>query len=276
MKVTFLGAGVFSEALAGLAIENGHEIKYYDPYKFPEVSLSDAIDKADVAIYVAPANAAKDILPNLPEDLPIICASKGFISLKPFEKFKDFTALGGAAFADDIKNGQDHLERHIILTSSSVVAESLFTSDFLHVEHSDDTKGIMLCGSLKNVFAIGAGLYIFDETHNDEKQSEMQNEAYFYKAYTEIQDFLSENECNPDTAMLSCGLADLFLTSSPDSRNFRFGVEIREHPESKIEPAGTVEGVTVIESLEDYPDFIIPKTAELFKDIVKKVKNATE
>ncbi|MBP3899674.1 glycerol-3-phosphate dehydrogenase, partial [Candidatus Saccharibacteria bacterium] len=42
MKITFLGAGVFGSALAKIAEENGHEIRFYDPYKYPDITLSDA------------------------------------------------------------------------------------------------------------------------------------------------------------------------------------------------------------------------------------------
>ena len=91
-----------------------------------------------------------------------------------------------------------------------------------------------------------------------------------------MQGILKANGCNEDTATLSCGLPDLLLSSTPSGRNYRFGREIRNHPSSMVEPAGTVEGLTVIKSLKNFPEFVIPEDAKLILEIIKKVKNATK
>lgn len=262
MKVTFLGAGLYGEALGKMAELNDHEVKYYDPFRFPDIKLADAISEAEAVVYVAPALAYPEILPELSKDTPLILASKGFVSLKPFADFKNFSVLGGAAFAEDLMEGK----RPIRLTASSEISEQIFTTDFLTVEFTEDTKGIMLCGALKNVYAIGAGIFVNKENP----------EQYFSEAFFEMQDILKANGSAEDTATLSCGLPDLLLSSTPDGRNYRYGREIRNHPESRVEPVGTVEGVTVIESLKNFPDFIIPEEAELIKEIIKRVENATK
>lgn len=264
MRVTFLGAGAYGEALKTLVENNEHEVRFYDPFKFPEISLDEAVKEAEVLVYTAPSSAAGEILPKLPKDLPLICSSKGFLSLQPFEGFTNLSALGGAAFAEDIKAELPTFGDQISLTASAPLSEQLFTTDYVKVEHSPDTFGILLCGSLKNVYAIGAGL--LEEGTNPE--------GYFRKAFHEMQDFLFENGCDPDTALLSCGLPDLILTASERSRNFRFGCEIYAHPNSKIEAAGTVEGVSVINSLKATPSFQIPSTCTTFLDIVEVVRNA--
>ena len=262
MKVTFLGAGLYGEALGKMAESNDHEVKYYDPFKFPGVELAEAVSEAEAVVYVAPALAYPEILPGLSRETPLILASKGFVSMAPFADFKNFSVLSGAAFAEDLVEG-DHQVR---LTASSELSEQIFTTDFLTIEFCKDAKGIMLCGALKNVYAIGAGI-LMDKEHP---------EQYFSEAFLEMQDVLKANGCEEDTATLSCGLPDLILSSTPDGRNFRFGKEIRNHPSSKVEPAGTVEGLTVIESLENFSDFVIPEDAGLIKEIIEKVKNATE
>lgn len=262
MKVTFLGAGLFGEALGRLAEVNEHEIKFYDPFRFPDIKIEDAISEAEVIVYVAPAEAYKEILPKLPKDKPLILASKGFVSLKPFAGFENFSALGGAAFAEDIMEAKNQLR----LTASSEISEQLFTTELVTVEYTEDTKGIVLLGALKNVYALGAGMFIEDENP----------EQYFSEAYFEMQDILKANGADPETAALSCGVADLLLSSTPSGRNFCFGREIAEHPESKVEPAGTVEGLTVIKSFEKFPDFVIPEDTELFWKIVNEVKRAAE
>ena len=67
MKVTFLGAGVYGKALGNLAESNGHEVKYYDPYKFPDIKLEDVAKARDLIIYAAPAGAVFELASELPD-----------------------------------------------------------------------------------------------------------------------------------------------------------------------------------------------------------------
>lgn len=292
MKITFLGAGVFGSALAKIAEENGHEIRFYDPYKYPDITLSDATHGSDLNIYTAPSSAANDILPNLEKTAPLICASKGFLSLKPFKNFENFTALGGAGFAKDIKsaanseNSEDSESQEspkVIFTTSSETAEHVFSTENVHLEYTKDTLGIILCGALKNVYAIGAGLY-------GESDSSAASMPYLESAISEMQQILRANHADPETLRLSCGAADLVLSCTEGSRNFRFGKTLKEKAQaetlqaqaespqaqapSKMPQAETIEGLHVINSIKDTPDFIIPESAEIFKDIIKIVKEA--
>lgn len=259
MKITFLGAGVFGTALAKIAEDNGHEIRFYDPYKYPEKTLSDTTNGSDLNIFTAPSSAADDILPNLDKDTPLICASKGFLSQKPFSDFKDFSALGGAGFAKDIKETEK-----VTFTTSSETAENIFSTENTHIEYTTDTLGIMLCGALKNIFAIGAGLY-------GETSSPAAPMSYLESAISEMQKILESNNANPETLRLSCGAADLVLSCTEKSRNFRFGRALKNgdfHPEENV----TIEGLLVIESLNKYPNFIIPDSANLITDIINAIK----
>ena len=104
MKIAVLGAGAYGQVLGRLAEQNGHTVVFYDPYKFPRRSLKTATRGADAMLYVAPANAATELVPQLPLGVPLICASKGFLSDWAFREFADFTALGGAGFASDFQN----------------------------------------------------------------------------------------------------------------------------------------------------------------------------
>ncbi|MBQ9403009.1 hypothetical protein IJU22_00320 [Candidatus Saccharibacteria bacterium] len=270
MKITFLGAGVFGTALANIAKDNGHETRFYDPYKYPDVSLGDATNGSDLNIYTAPSSATKDILENLDKNTPLICASKGFLSIKPFKDFKDFSALGGAGFANEIElaekaenadNGETAVKK-ITFTTSSETAETVFSTENIQLEYTKDALGIMLCGALKNVYAIGAGLY-------GEADSTSAPMSYLESAITEMQTILSANNANPDTLRLSCGAADLVLSCTQDSRNFRYGASLKNHQSPE---GATVEGLSVINSLEDYPEFVIPESCDLIKDIIKTVK----
>ena len=260
MKITFLGAGVFGSALAKIAEENGHEIRFYDPYKYPDISISDATNGSDLNFFTAPSHTANDILPNLDKNTPLVCASKGFLGLSPFRSFKNLSALGGAGFANDIKETEK-----VTFTTSSEQVENIFSTKNTHIEYTNDTLGIILCGALKNVFAIGAGLY-------GETDSTAAPMSYLESAVSEMQDILKDNGANPETLRLSCGAADLVLSCAEGSRNFRFGRDLKDGNLDDDIKNITVEGLSVINSLDSYPDFTIPDSAHLFKDIIKTIK----
>ena len=264
MKITFLGAGVFGKELGRIVTENGHEVKFYDPYKIKDVTLESAITaETEAIIYVAPASAADELLPKLPTNIPLICASKGFLSLTPFTKFKDFSALGGAAFADDLKNETPHFGDQIVLTASSHLSEFLFSTEAIKIEYTADTFGIVLCGALKNLYAIGAGLAYTKDPEFLEK--------YLKKVFVEFEDILFENGANPDTTRLSCGLPDLLISSTADSRNFNFGVAIGK--KQPLESHQTIEGLTAFEHINE---IVIPSTASTLKSIIRSIENATK
>lgn len=260
MKITFLGAGVFGSALAKIAEENDHEIRFYDPYKYPDISISNATNGSDLNIFTAPSHVADDILSNLDRATPLICASKGFLSLKPFDKFENFSALGGAGFANNIQETEK-----VTFTTSSESVENIFSTENTHIEFTKDTLGIMLCGALKNVFAIGAGLY-------GETDSTAAPMSYLESAISEMQLILRDNGASPETLRLSCGAADLVLSCTEGSRNFRFGRDLKDGNVETNTKNTTIEGLTVINSLENYPEFNIPDSAHLFQDIIKTVK----
>lgn len=281
MKIAILGAGAYGKSLGNVAIKNGHTVRFYDPYKFPLVSLQNAISEAEAIIYVAPSDQAPAILPKLPKTTPLICASKGFLSTELFNHFSNFSALGGAAFAKNIDQKSPSFGKKIVLTSSSPLAESLFANEFIHVEYTDDTLGIMLCGALKNIFAIGAGMY--DKSQENIEQSSDATEvalapfmSYLTTAGEEIEQVLVANGANPNTLTLSCGVPDLLLSCDKNSRNFRFGraleAKIKHLPHEDNDIDGTIEGVFVIKSLPHYPNFKIPPSATLMNEIISKVR----
>ena len=276
MKITFLGAGAYGTALESIALYNGHETKFYDPIKFPDINLESAISGADAVVYCAPSDQAGKILPLLDIETPLICASKGFLSEKPFEKFKNFSVLSGAGFAKDIKAALDIADEKassIRLTGTSHLIERVFSTEKIIIEYTSDRLGVLLCGALKNIYAIGAGYHSSDFSP-----------AYLESILSEMIDILTLNGADKNTLRLSCGISDLILSCNADSRNFRYGESLKTHASGhNSQPSNVqktksksgkplVEGVSAIMHLADYPDFTIPATASILKDIVKLVK----
>lgn len=311
MNIAVLGAGAYGQVLGRLAEQNGHTVVFYDPYKFPRRSLKTATRGADAMLYVAPASAATELTPQLPLGVPLICASKGFLSDWAFREFADFTALGGAGFASDFQNllqsseggerastapsarssqDQDSSTSDaaqgrspITLTTSSRLAEEILKHAQINFEYTEDTLGIMLCGALKNVYALGAGLL------------DCNTSTYLDLAQREMAQILLYNDADPDTVQLACGGADLRLTCTADSRNYRFGQLVAElHKQSltdqhffgkvaprtlrrrldlpKLAAKQTIEALSVIRSLDSSERFLVPPSARLFITIVNQMQ----
>ena len=263
-RVTVYGAGAYGTALASVLEENGHTVTFYDPYKYPEIDLSTAGANSDISLLVTPAAAVPELLPKLPHDHPLILASKGFLSLKPFAEFSDFQVLSGGAFAEDVLN-----KKPTKLTITSPLVAGLFITNWLALEHTPDKLGVMICGSLKNIYAIGAGLYDFHPGTDN-------FEHYIHSAIDEIRLILEANSCDPLTANLSCGEQDLRLTCGSDerSRNYAYGATLRKNPGAK--PTETTEGLSAIHSIETTPEFVLPEDDKLvlIRQVIKHIKEA--
>ena len=263
MNVTILGAGDFGKALGNIAEYNGHNVKFYDPYKFPEVTLVEALEDSEANIFAAPSSTASETLQKLPTNVPLICASKGFVSKKPFEKFKDFSALAGAGMADQIEAKNPPYGDKFIFTASSELSEYIFTTENIQIEYTNDTLGILICGALKNIYAIACGIFNFDRN-------------FLQKIHTEWRETLKLNGAS-DLTEFSCGMPDLLMSVAYNSRNTEYGRTIAEVPQkTTVEPVGTVEGVNIVNSLASYPEFKIPSTSEILRTTIERVKDATK
>lgn len=272
MKVTFLGAGVYGKALGDLAESNGHEVRYYDPYKLPDIKLQDVVKDVDLLVYVAPGSAVDKVVNAkdgddfiIPSDTPLLCASKGVITPYPFRRFKHFSALNGAAFAVDIATDTPSFGDKILLTASSEKAEELFTAPKIGIEFFEDTRGIMLCGALKVITSVYAG-YTRPESFTSSLFSDKANafilRSFLMEMRQEWEKWLDVNGCSRDLIQLSCGFPDVLLSITPSSRNFVFGQTVRTTGRLP-KNAGTIEGLTVFRTLKNYPDLKLPEQSIL-------------
>ena len=109
----------------------------------------------------------------------------------------------------------------------------------MKIEMTDDVEGVLYCGALKNIYAIGAG-YSCDDAE----------EARFYaaQALKELKDYLVAHRAKAETADLSCGWADLKITCTERSRNFRCGRILREGGNlgDAKRSLGTLEGLVAL------------------------------
>lgn len=253
MKIAIIGAGAFGTALGGVLVENGHEVKYYDP-KDNSTTLASAVDFAENIILAVPSSAVDSTLPELPVEKPLIVATKGVLSDQIFNNFADVMVVSGPGFADDIKNHQK-----TILTATDQRIIELFSTDYLTFDFTADRRGVLMCGALKNVYALYAGfLGLIPGTPG--------HVAYLENVTTEMQTILAANGADAATVELACGRGDLEITCDFPSRNYEFGMGLRKNPEAKTEK--TVEGMTALEKIKNGA-IIIPDGATNLKELME-------
>ena len=247
MKISILGAGAFGKALGKILTDNQHQISYYDPFVYPEVTLEAATFEADAVVIAIPSNFLADFIADYPErlkKLPTVMASKGLLNLDLFANFSQLSVLSGPSFASELMEGKP-----ATLTASAPFAMGLFQNHQISIELCEDALGIVLCGTLKNIYAIGAGY------HSDSHDSFA---IFIQNAHLETKHYLENHGAQPETAELACGLGDLILTcTSNNSRNYTCGVRLREgkHKSEIIEELHTVEGLSALEHVDfkSYP-----------------------
>ena len=69
MIISILGAGVFGKALGKILTDNHHEVKYYDPYVYPDIPLERATYQANAIAIVQSARISRNI-PFTPKEAP--------------------------------------------------------------------------------------------------------------------------------------------------------------------------------------------------------------
>ncbi len=253
MNITILGAGAFGTALGRILEIKGHHVTYYS-LGLP-ITLEQALRDADYMLLSIPSKALNNLVPKLPTNIPLIVATKGILDLSIFQNFTTVLALSGPGFAADINNNKP---THLTASDPRVV--ELFATDWLTFDQTTDITGIFLCGALKNIYAIYAGL-------QDLKAGTTNHENYLQAAAAEMKAILATNHADPATVDLSCGIGDLRITCNYPSRNFEFGQKLRENRDYK--PEKTVEGVTALQNIKR--DMItVPESAVIMQKLIKE------
>ena len=135
--------------------------------------------------------------------------------------------MSGPTFADEVAQG---LPSALVLALPAAISDAralelqrLLATERLRVYLSRDVVGAELCGALKNVLAIAAGLV---ETlglgHNARA-------ALITRGLAEMARLVAALGGSPDTVMGLAGMGDLLLTATgPQSRNRRCGAYLAE------------------------------------------------
>ncbi len=235
MKVAILGAGAFGTALGGILANNGYDVDYYDP-RIEKERLGDVLGGAGFIVLSVPSHAVSYLLPRLPKNIPLLIATKGILSDEGFKNFRDWMVLSGPGFADDIK-----AKKSTVFSITDDRITKMFAANYIKFDPVDDRHGVLMCGALKNVYAILAG-------YKGLKPQTITMRNFLEEVSSEMAEILKINSCDPSTVYHACGIGDLTLTCSPQSRNYEFGEKVRLNPNYR--PEKTVEGWTALTKIK--------------------------
>ena len=253
MKIAVLGAGAFGTALGGILADKGYDIDYYDS-KLEREKLSDVLVRAKYIVLCVPSKAVPYLLPYLPKNKPLIVATKGILSDKTFVDFEDYMVLSGPGFADDIKAA-----KQTILTATDLRIVNLFGTSYLSFDMTSDKRGVLMCGALKNVYAIMAGLRGLEPGTEEHRR-------YLKEVASEMKALLATNGAKAETVDLVCGKGDLKITCAYPSINYEFGCKLREN--SEYQPEKTVEGISALKRIKR-GEIVVPETVVILRELMK-------
>ncbi len=286
MKVTILGAGAYGLALATMINENNHDItiwtkienelkelkeKHTNSRVLPDFilpnnfkytnDLEKAIKDTDLIIIAVPAGFVDNVSKELNkyyENQPICIASKGieqdtclFVDdvVKKYIKTDNIAVISGPSFAVDIiKKVPIGLSLATKNEDAKKAVIKALQNQYLKLRVTDDVVGIEICGSVKNIIAIAAGM--IDGMDLPESTQAM----FITEALHDMKEIIKSLDGDKNTILSFAGFGDLLLTAtSIKSRNFRFGKMIGEKTPSEIieqyKANTTIEGLYTLKSI---------------------------
>jgi len=282
-KVAVIGGGSFGTVIASTIAGNGHDVGFWmrsdelaqdinsrreNPQYLPgyEIServvatddMSTAISVAELVFVAVPSPGfravVREMLRHASPEAMLVSGTKG-IEAESFSLMSQILrqespqsrvgVLSGPNLAREIAAG--HLTGTVIASDDEDVRDSvrsLLRSESFRVYVNDDMLGVELGGSLKNIYAIIAGIAAaLGMGHNT-------NSMLVTRALTEMARFGSALGADPMTFLGLSGVGDLVVTSStPLSRNYRIGFALGKGRTiaQAIEEVGQVaEGVNTV------------------------------
>ena len=258
IEIAVIGAGAWGTALALTCTRAGRAVSLWEPDAanaaqlaakrespfLPGVRLDERITlaadldeppRAPAILLVVPAQAVrvvtKSLAPLIAAGTPVIVCAKGIE--RGTQKFMTEVVaecapnampaiLSGPSFAADVARG---MPTAVTLAANdeklaAELARAIGSASF-RPYHSTDVRGVEIGGAAKNVLAIAAGV-VAGRGLGASAQA-----ALTTRGFAELVRFGRAYGARPETMMGLSGLGDLLLTcSSPQSRNFSFGINL--------------------------------------------------
>lgn len=287
-KIAVLGGGSFGTVIANIIAENDHQVKFWMRSKeaadqinsthensayLPGYHLhggveathemGEAVADAEIIFVAVPSSSFRTVVRDMQQwidgDVTLISTTKGiesgtfsFMSQILNEEIPDarIGVLSGPNLAKEIASKR--LTGTVIASPHEEVRErikSVLKSQYFRVYTNDDMFGVELGGSLKNIYAIIAGMAAaLGLGYNT-------NSMLVTRSLTEMARFGRELGADPMTFLGLAGVGDLVVTcSTPLSRNYRIGVALGEGKsiEEAVADVGQVaEGVNTVKQVKE-------------------------
>ena len=258
--ITFVCAGQMNSAITFPAFENGHEVRLvgspldrdiidglkkdnfhitlkrtlHDGIKYYQIEeLEEALKGADLVLGGVSSFGldwfCDEILPVLPEDVPVLTVTKGMVDLEdgtlvpyphifaqrqPEGKHLNLNAIGGPCTSYELA---DHDDSHVAFCGKDVETlkyiKSLLETDYYHISLSTDVVGVECAVAMKNAYALGVSLAVGLAEKRDGKigsQHYNSQAALFGQSVKEMTKLLELIGGKPENIIHGAG--DLYVT----------------------------------------------------------------
>ena len=259
MNIIVLGAGTFGTAIANeLSFNSFNDVSLYSRNSkkveeintlntnkicFPNKQLNKSLtattnindlSKADIVFIALPSNVIIENLTalkaNSKKNVLLVNLSKGMMSngvtivdsIRSEIGFENIVTLKGPSFAVEVMEHADTLLTLGYDTQNQYeLINSIVKETALHLDYTEDIRGVELLSVLKNIYALVIG--VVDAKYNSPNTRFM----ILSKAFVEVKKILKIAGGDEATLFLACGFGDLCLTSLNDlSRNRTLGLLI--------------------------------------------------
>jgi len=314
-KIAVIGGGSFGTVVANIIAQNGYDVRfwmrsgelveeinevhenrqYLPGYSLDEkvvatVDMVEAVTGSEIIFVAVPSSSFRQVVKDLvsygAESAILVSTTKGvesgtFLLMSQIMEQEAPQArvgvLSGPNLAKEI--AKNHITGTVVASNHGDVREivkSVLKSQFFRVYTNDDMFGVELGGSLKNIYAIIAGIAasigMGHNTNGSLKNiyaiiagiaasigmGHNTNSMLVTRSLTEMARFGRELGADPMTFLGLAGVGDLVVScSSPLSRNYRIGLALGEGKsiEAAILEVGQVaEGVNTVKLVKEKAD----------------------
>lgn len=287
MNISILGTGAYGLALSLMFHKNNRNIKMWTKFeeekdrilqnhenekvlpgiKIPEdiiisTNMEEVVKDAEIIVIAVPAGFVDDVSFELgkyyKDEQYVLLASKGiernsclFVAdiFKRHVRTRKYAVISGPSFAVDMVTNcpigltlaSDHKRTRDTIRTA-------LESNSIKIRESRDVIGVEICGSIKNVIAIAAGM--LDGMGYPESTQAM----FIVESLLDMKELISKLGGDRRTILTYAGFGDLLLTAtSKKSRNFTFGYMLGSGVSQKEVDEyishTTIEGLYTIQSI---------------------------